>query len=817
MIIWRGCFAICSTSSKDLDLRIDNFKEVVDTGYKKALEKPKHIQLGLISIFLFARNPKKYIIYRSSAIDQACKDWGLKPPSADSIGASYREILDFVQPIQERLTQALGYAADMIDVHSFFWFNANYITKLKSLAPSGSPARIWKTAPGANAFLWDDCREGGYIGIHFGSLPDYREFADKTALKAALQNYGEGGSADTVWRFVREIEIGDILVANRGSETVVGIGRVQSDYIPANAADNPVTTIDYRHARRVEWLISDPVDVPFHFAQKTVSRLSNTQWEQILQAYDKKYVGDTKLASKLRALNDSIDAQAMIMEPAPIAEELKGLLELTRNTHNIILYGPPGTGKTWLINHFANYFLLYHNLSAEDADEYWQSVKDDDSKTARSLQARVHSDVEIARKLPAFWWITINAKIWQWESLFKNGEEFFSKRRLARSYDNARRGDIIFGYYAQPQKHVIALARVKEELHMEQEDGKEVEGITIEPVKLLEHPINWEDLIANPVLQESEPVKFRAQGTMFALNPQEGQEIVRLIKDAGNSIDVPVGYAQGGNYYEFVTFHQSYAYEEFIEGLRPFLPDEDHNQQVWYDVKEGVFRRICARAEAAWLAYGEEAPKFLLIIDEINRANIAKVFGELITLIEDDKRLGKINGLSLTLPYSGKRFGVPPNLYILGTMNSADRSIALLDLALRRRFSFYPVQPDPALLDSFAGVNLGELLGQLNQRISVLIDPDHQIGHSYFMGLRGTGDLRYVWYHQIIPLLQEYFYNDGARLKVVVGEEFIRPVVADDSTKKALGDLYDADLQPFEVVMLEDEAFIDALRQIANV
>ncbi len=269
------------------------------------------------------------------------------------------------------------------------------------------------------------------------------------------------------------------------------------------------------------------------------------------------------------------------------------------------------------------------------------------------------------------------------------------------------------------------------------------------------------------------------------------------------------------NFAEFVTFHQSYSYEEFVEGLKPLPPDDDH-EQVWYDIKSGIFKQICARAELAWRAYGDKAPKYLLVIDELNRANIAKVFGELITLLEDDKRLGEKNEIIVTLPYSGESFGVPPNLLVLGSMNTADRSIALLDIALRRRFTFIEIMPDEERLEPVANIDLASLLRAINERIIALLDRDHQIGHSYFMGLSTIDDLEYAWYHKVIPLLQEYFYNDGERLRAVLGEEFIIPAEMGEQTKRAIGELYDPDEVRYEIARLTDESFLTALGNLAG-
>ena len=289
---------------------------------------------------------------------------------------------------------------------------------------------------------------------------------------------------------------------------------------------------------------------------------------------------------------------------------------------------------------------------------------------------------------------------------------------------------------------------------------------------------------------------------------------------------------------EFVTFHPSYSYEEFIEGLRP-IPAEN---SVKYVVEDGIFKRMAIKATCEALRrqnidsnlekaaekllnllneiengeierydeYNrakrelwqllemydkkrvkelfENARPFYIVIDEINRGDISRIFGELITLLEADKRLGGENQLTVTLPYSKEKFGIPPNLYIIGTMNTADRSIALIDVALRRRFGFIELMPDYKVLEKELlddkedeARDIKELainvLKALNEKIRRLYDRDHQIGHSYFLKLKDCESrddaietLKQIWFYEVIPLLQEYFYDTPKKLEKILGE-----------------------------------------------
>ncbi|ECQ7389987.1 AAA domain-containing protein [Campylobacter jejuni] len=326
----------------------------------------------------------------------------------------------------------------------------------------------------------------------------------------------------------------------------------------------------------------------------------------------------------------------------------------------------------------------------------------------------------------------------------------------------------------------------------------------------------------------------------------------------------------------FTTFHQSYGYEEFVEGIKPRM-DKENSKEIEYEIKDGIFKELCEKAlenrdsiknfnfyidklkekvkiddnnpekyfelpntkyfiqyrngrtfrikfdgmsknhkdypvsidnieklyktsiadeiyNSAYVKailnylksqgledYKEKDEKtnspYIIIIDEINRGNVSKIFGELITLIEPSKRIGEPEELRVTLPYSRndfydkKGFGVPSNVYIIGTMNTADRSITSLDTALRRRFEFIEMMPDVSKLSmDCEGINLQELLKAINTRIEYLLDREKTIGHAFFIGVENLNDLKSIFQNKIIPLLQEYFYNDYALINAVLND-----------------------------------------------
>ncbi|HKV37128.1 MAG TPA: AAA family ATPase [Pyrinomonadaceae bacterium] len=740
--------------SADLVKRFDDFDAQLNKDYDSYIE-PKKRSGWLTALLLTARYPQNNIFYRHRLVKFAKSVLGYEIDDSGSRGKRYLAYIQMQNFFKDRLATAWGRPTDLIDAQSFLWIESGKHEKEQTLEDQeNGQKKIWKIAPGPRAQHWDMFRDRDCIAIAFLGDTDFRSLADTDAVKQALLDSGQtSGSAGAIWRFTHRMTPGDIVVANKGIDTVVGIGTIISPYIPPNDIDNPSPDSEYRHTRQVRWVITEPLKFAKRlFVQQTVGRVFTNDWQFIKDGYLAEY---PQLENFFAELEGKVEAGSgngahAIAEPViQLSENERELHALSAKTKNIILYGPPGTGKTYLVSRFAQQFLqpqLKEKVSADNQRTktlqgltWWQAVAlamSVDGKTSFTVP-----ELLVTETMSQF--AGLRKAVKPGNSVWVQLQSHTSPESKTVNYSN-RQQPYLFDKDAQSQWSLTAA-------------GKDyVEGSLGEELDLLKNP-----------------------GT----NKPEASD-----------------------FFEFVTFHQSFAYEEFIEGLKPEISDDGG---LSYAVRAGVFKDIANRAEAAWRKHGESAPKYLLIIDEINRANIAKVFGELITLIEDDKRLGKTNSLEVRLPYSGHKFGVPPNLYIIGTMNTADRSIALLDLALRRRFSFVEVTPEPALLGAVAGVNLHGLLTKLNERIEILLDRDHRIGHSYFM-VQKAAELHFAWFRRVLPLLQEYFYNDSERLYALLGDGFMSKVEIQNLPSQ-LAELVDTDSPRYELKMLSELELIAAL------
>jgi 5-methylcytosine-specific restriction protein B len=381
---------------------------------------------------------------------------------------------------------------------------------------------------------------------------------------------------------------------------------------------------------------------------------------------------------------------------------------------NLILYGPPGTGKTyWLREQCAKYT---DKPSEVDYDTWLQELLT--NYGWRPVIAAALADLDRAARVPDI-----------------RDHPLVQAKTKQRGRTSASVHATLWGYLQEHTPETVETVKI---------------SIRRPPYIFSKRESSEWELLSDWQEQDEESV-----------------ELVRLLQAGPGGAKVPI------RRYRVVTFHPSFSYEDFIRGIRPVTTAEDGTTQ--FRVVDGIFKQICDEARA------NPSKRYALFIDEINRANIAKVFGELIALIEPDKRVvfdeeGRVTqGMVVQLPggdvadVAEPPFGVPANLDIYGTMNTADRSIALLDVALRRRFEFQEMEPNYAVINRNIGaVHLGSLLKRINDRLEYLLDRDHRIGHAYLIAATTLADLRRVFRVQIIPLLQEYFFDDLSRVAMVL-------------------------------------------------
>ncbi|ACU60936.1 AAA family ATPase [Chitinophaga pinensis] len=579
--------------------------------------------------------------------------------------------------------------------------------------------RIGSTEEGVSRL--DDMQSNNIVAIGWSDIGNI-ELLDplsKSGIQAKMQEIGyyKGNKssisrkAGEIWRFYHEIEPGDIVLVADG-ESIKAIGKVSSyHYVYED-------DLEFPHCRCVEWLKKDIEDL--YMTEGVMTSVWKFEYPYSIEAIEK-YLG--------------YDERTMP------ANNAANMLKTKKMNLNTILYGPPGTGKTYKLQQIIKDWQLVGSNDVPDlnyelfVEEYnwWELLAMAllDQKNVSVPQLRLHPlvqakfNISTIRNPGSRLWSTLqNHTVLTCENVSKQERVgasliFYKEKNSSWRLDNEAEFRLSFPELVQ----------------------------------------DWEN--------------FK--------NPETAKKEIKK--------------------YIFTTCHQSLSYEDFIEGIKPKLIDKDADNElnganVQYEVRKGIFYKACVKAcQLAGYASLEECMRdtpdgrktkfetaimenniMVLFIDEINRCNVSAVFGELITLIETDKRLGAINEITdIMLPYSQELFAVPANLYIIGTMNTADRSVESLDTAFRRRFSFESMQPDITILkdEEIDTVSLDKLLSTINERISVLLNADHQIGHSYFIGVSTEDELKAVFSDKIIPLLQEYFYNDYGKIGLVLGTAFV--------------------------------------------
>jgi 5-methylcytosine-specific restriction protein B len=448
-------------------------------------------------------------------------------------------------------------------------------------------------------------------------------------------------------------------------------------------------------------------------------------------------------------------------------------------------------------------FYISRNISKSADKESNQANSDDMEFTEKPKSSEEHR----------YWWLNANPKIWSFSNLQTSHVQEYTlfnengnKRRVFQNFLDARAGDLVIGYESNPVKQVVALAKVSAA-----NDGKK---ICFEKTESLVNPIDYRTLKECPELEQMEFFQ-NPNGTFFKLTKDEYEFIMDMIREENplTSKDMNTSYTKkdflsevymSENQYdrlsgvllnkmnlilqgapgvgktftakrlayslmgekddsriEFVQFHQNYSYEDFVMGYRPSGDS--------YELKYGIFYQFCKKAE------NHRDKKFFFIIDEINRGNLSKIFGELLMLIEKDYR-----GTKATLAYNGMPFSVPKNLYIVGMMNTADRSLAMIDYALRRRFSFFEMAPAfeskefKEYQHSLDNRTFNELISEivkLNGEISrdKSLGKGFCIGHSYFCGKTKetcTNEwMQSVVNYDILPMLSEYWFDDDTKVQ----------------------------------------------------
>lgn len=727
---YRDCFKRLFNDDSDLDSRVKEFMDEVLTIYRKLEAKfGHHHDERTIATLLTYHDPDQYTFFKDSFYQKYCKLIGVEPRQK---GEKYSHYMELITELRDKYIildhELLELVKSCMNPNCFDDRNHLILAQdilFQNLEKVGTRGRrYWRVGTSnEDAKYWEEMLSNKIASIGWPKLGDLTEknIETKNDIAKLMESIGyyenvglRNRKAGEVLNFYLEMDKGDVIAAQDG-QRVIGLGLVTDNYLYQPEYDFP-------HTRSVDWKVVNPENLINQQGLRT------TVFE----------IDDPVVINKIDKLLFEIE------ESKPIDKEESPL--------NTILYGPPGTGKTYQTidyavklaaperyiegDHISNK-LTYEELMREGQivfTTFHQSMCYEDFIEGIKPSSDETSNLTYSVEDGLFKQLAVNAAF---EFVGEKSPDASKSLSFSTVYDQ-----LIDEVNEKIGNNVGFTLKLK--------SGAELEIVEITGGS------NF--LVQHKNGARTYTVSRKRLEKLFSELPD-----LESISNINEEIRNVIGGSNSSAYWAVLKKLRSYKGEIQPSGI---------GKKYSYDDKAAAVEKLLPEDV---IITGNEK-RYVLIIDEINRGNVSQVFGELITLIEEDKRFGKKERLSAKLPYSRSRFFVPPNMYIVGTMNTADRSVEALDTALRRRFSFIemvPLYDLEGMGKVIADISVSDLLETINGRIEKLIDRDHRIGHSYFLGLESTDDLMKVFRYKIIPLLQEYFYGNYEKMGLVLGSGFI--------------------------------------------